>query len=80
VELDRPFLFKDKVKTVINFELAHVRDRSIRKRSKSSNSSSSSSSKDEVIKCSKGAIGFSRADMHHMLEHQKVLRYKKNQT
>lgn len=80
VELDRPFLFKDKVKTVINFELAHVRERSIRMRSQSSDSSSSSTSKEEAIKGNKGAIGFSHADMHHMLEHQKVLRYKMNQT
>lgn len=33
VELDRPFLFKDKVKTVINFELSKVRDHLLRKKS-----------------------------------------------
>ena len=33
VELDRPFLIKDKVKTVINFELSEIRKRSLRKKS-----------------------------------------------
>lgn len=73
VELDRPFLFKDKVKTVINFELSKVREKFVRKLSQDSSSS------EDSPKCNKGAIGFSQADMKHLLDHKKITRHQKNQ-